>query len=544
MALVTWLATWATAVASLAVGGRVAAWQCGIGVACGVASLWDRRLGWPWRLVTLVMAVALTAVALALSLLAPDLTFDANLYHFPAAFALADGWNPIWERWDPVVAQSVSINCDEIVRCYPKAVAVWYCAMHDWIANIDAGRALAFWLLLAPAGPAFAFFRTMLRHRASVAGAATALVCANPVALSQMTTGYIDVYVSTLVTTLLFSALLAVGKGWRGAAALAAMATALLIGTKFTGLVYACVIATVVVLWALAGRRRWPRTFVTRAALGIGLGLVLAFDSYALNAHAYGNPFFPAWQPGKVTVIDSQASPAFLARNRVDKLVRSLGAPQADAGVEHRIDPEIRIPFTQVRWEPRHEARFSGFGPLFWEALLLSGAALLARRRTASTVALIAVLASTLATDAAWWARLAPQIWLLPILLVMVGSRSPAPKRASVLRRLHGLAVFALLGVNLWIMGGAIEREARRASDWWYLRALQLDSSPDASLTHEDVGRSFRRRLHELQAANGITPGTGTAPSHNRPRWRERLALGLGLWADSRWSGARPRAGN
>ena len=49
-----------------------------------------------------------------------------------------------------------------------------------------------------------------------------------------------------------------------------------------------------------------------------------------------------------MTVIDSQAAPAFRQRSRIDKLVRALGAPQTDADVEFMVDPEIRMPEVPV----------------------------------------------------------------------------------------------------------------------------------------------------------------------------------------------------
>jgi hypothetical protein len=600
-AFVTWLATWAAAVVTLAVRGPVAAWQGWFGVACGCAAAAAGRAK-PWQRATLLALVAaFSAAALALSLLAPDLTFDANLYHFPGAFALGDGWNPIWNRADPVVAQSASINVDEIVRCYPKAGYVWFAVARGWVGNIDAGKALTFWLVVAPAGPAFAFFRIGLRQPCLLSGLAAALVCANPVALTQLTTGYNDVHVSALVSTLLFSALLATGKGWRRAGTLAGMASALLVGIKFTGLVYACVIGAVLLAHAWL-RRAAPGSYFARSGLGVLLGVLLAFDSYGLNTITQGNPFFPAWQPGKITVIDSQVAPAFLQRNRIDKLVRALGARQTDAEIEHRVDPDVRFPFREVRWKPRYDARFSGFGPLFWEALWLALAAGVARRRPVSAAALAAVLASTLATEAGWWPRLAPQVWLLPILLVMHRARDPRPRPArgpgrgpgpsagapaewsppvpppgepeaaaptaagaagrgtaprkatsafeagrrtappaaepragaAAMGRACGAAVFALLVLNVAVVARGAGREAARASDWWYLRLLRLDTSPDSSLTHEDLHRSFRRRFRDLQTANGIAPDAPLARDAGRPSWRERLALGLGLWDERR----------
>src|SRR5690606_31321624 len=125
--------------------------------------------------------------------------------------------------------------------------------------------------------------------------------------------------------------------------------------------------------------------------------------------------------------IDYHASEPFRAYGRLEKLVRSLGSRQMPPEREMRVDPVLRVPFTDLHWRSRYDSRYSGFGPLFWEALLL---ALLAfpvafrRHHVWSYAAMVAVLASVLATDAAWWARLAPQLWLLPILLVF-GARVP-----------------------------------------------------------------------------------------------------------------------
>ena len=54
--------------------------------------------------------------------------------------------------------------------------------------------------------------------------------------------------------------------------------------------------------------------------------------------------------------------------------------------------PVPRVPFTDLHWTYTYDARLSGFGPLFWEALLLALLLVWRRWTLPCTLALLIVV--------------------------------------------------------------------------------------------------------------------------------------------------------
>jgi hypothetical protein len=151
----------------------------------------------------------------------------------------------------------------------------------------------------------------------------------------------------------------------------------------------------------------------------------------------------------------------------VERLLRSTFAVTSNA-IELGARP--KVPFT-IRWEEGPpsaacDVRLAGFGPLFSGALLLSAAAcLLSRRRAAVAASLVAValLGTVLVTAEGWWARFAPQLWLVPVVLAVAA----LAERARWSRIFGALSILALAGdvafiaVNHLNRGGWTQRELR-----------------------------------------------------------------------------------
>jgi hypothetical protein len=102
------------------------------------------------------------------------------------------------------------------------------------------------------------------------------------------------------------------------------------------------------------------------------------------------------------------------------------------------------------------DSRIAGFGPLFGGAILLSLALLAAmwplNKKMGLAYAGLGLLltGSALVNPEAWWARYAPQIWLLPVLFAMPGlAANHKPQR------ILGLAIILALCLNLYMVSAA-----------------------------------------------------------------------------------------
>ena len=518
-----WLATWAACVASLASGLEIAEWQLIVGLACGVLLALDRRRSRRGNVVIVGLCLLLMVCAVALAVAIPDLSWDANLYHYPASFALADGWNPILQHDVSIPDFAAAPGASEFVRCYPKAAWMFSASIYSHVQSIDAGQALGWLLLPAPLGPTYLFMRVLLRCSKRTAVVGSLVVAANPVALYQLTTGYIDGCVASLLPAVLFSAITAIYKPHRAALLIAAVGSSLLIGLKFTGLVYVLVIWFFAAAGLMAGRRRLFSRPLAVGALAIVLGLSLSADSYLANLRTHGNPFYPAWQSAGST-IDAHMSARFRDCNRLEKLVRSLGSRPVRSDLAANMLPVPRVPFTDLHWTYTYESRFSGFGPLFWESLLL--ALLLVWRRWTGPPALVvlAVLVTAFSTEAAWWARLAPQIWLIPVLCIF---RRTHPRQQSRWRRLVSGTVISLLLINVGIVSVISLRESTKNSAWFYGHVIS-ERADDGFLLNDGLQRSVRRRIREARESPAAVRLRASAPPSFDLGPIDRLAIGFG----------------
>lgn len=480
------LAVWALGSLSLAVSGGVAGWHSlaggGVGMAVALIPIGATR--------DRAIAAAVILCSLRLALHAahswPDLSYDGLYYHQPATYALADGWNPLWHG-DQYLQSYVQAAEAEIVSCYPKAAWVIGASLYELTGDVNSRHALHWLLLLASFGCVWSGLGNVSVRGWRVAFA-TLLWCAHPVALYQATTSYLDGMVASLLSMLVVAMMCLARRPCREWVMIGSGAAALLIGLKFTGLVYAGAVIAVFALGALR-RRDSLRSMLWVGAWCLSIGLVFAGDSYARNFARHGNPFYPA--VGKAaSVMTAQASPEFMRLGRVERVALSLASVQHSDKVELIVSPAPRLPFTAWRWQRRYDPRFSGFGPLTLEIAILTLLVWLSRGAKMTTVG-IAVLVSALATEAAWWARLTPQLWILPA-LALVG-----PARSRVSEALRYL-LMVLMILDVLIVASASLRGARSDARQWDRAYEKLPAeSVERYLARPACSFAVTRRLRE-----------------------------------------------
>ena len=495
-ALTTWALSWSLFVVTAALGGQVRGWQPvaamlgGLFLAVGPARTPRARIG----IGAMCCACTLASIAAAVHL--PDCSWDANLYHYPAAFALADGWNPILASSPPIATASAALQ--EAVRCYPKAAWVLTAQLHTLLGNVDAGNMLHWLLLASVPGPALLLARYTLRSSRTRSLLFALLAAANPISLSQLATGYLDVDVAALSTIALSGWLVAAAGSHRSRfLTMPCLASVLLIGCKFTGLVYALCFGCAAIAIAAFRSRLEARRIAVAFCLACTAAVLLAFDSYVANLTETGNPFHPAWSANAGDILAGQADRSFLERPRPVQLALSIASSQCnDALPAAAAKPSARLPFTGISWRHQYDARFSGFGPWFFEAVLLSVLVWVRCRRPLPWICVVLAVGSTLLTTAGWWARLAPQLWLLPVVAVLVRERrwGPVPLASSI----AFVALTVALSVNCLLVGVKSLRSALHDASHWNAAAA---GSPEGTLARllarPELEAALLRRLRE-----------------------------------------------
>jgi hypothetical protein len=197
---------------------------------------------------------------------------------------------------------------------------------------------------------------------------------------------------------------------------------------KFTGLVYSSVLFVCVVAFVLINQRKISRSEIIVSACGIAALIVVSSQTYLLNLIEQGHPFYPI---NKIDVIGPNMNHEFLALPRFEKFFDSTFSIPSNSS-ENMPIPELFVPRLWHYYTLTHgtvDGRVNGFGSLFGWSLLASVGGLLAclfsetsrirlKRNGPPVLLLLAgTLASAILNPEFWWARYAPQLWLVPILV-------------------------------------------------------------------------------------------------------------------------------
>jgi hypothetical protein len=464
-----------------------------------VALIASRIISHSWRLwlvATISVAVMTVAAGATLAWLY-DFSGDGQWYHLPAILALAQGWNPFQHpqlgEWNAAFEQAISERPSAAiyVQHYAKGTWIVAAAVYRAIGLLEAAKAVNLLYSVAVYLLAAGYLRRMWLSRPWAHGLALA-AAANPVVLYQVPSFFVDGQVAALCALLVLLSLEFLRAHRPYLLVLLAASVVLLANVKFTGVVFAIALGGgFVVFYWLKGERELAGRYAVAGFLSAALAVaVVGYQPYLTNLRFHGNPFFPVLDRDEAAdralagQFERWAPPEFIALGRVGKLTRSLLAESA--GAESM--PRLKVPFTLAKRELyiffNTEPRYGGFGPLFGSALLatvlllVAGGRSMDRRVLAGAGALAVLLTlSTLLNREAWWARLSPQFWLVPV--VVLSAIAMGGQRWS---RRVGALLLALLLANSALVA---------ALNW--SRAVEKN-------------REFRARVSELQARAKSAP--------------------------------------
>jgi hypothetical protein len=281
----------------------------------------------------------------------------------------------------------------------------------------------------------------------------------------------------------------------------------LLVNVKFTGAVFA------VALIGSLGMLGWFRAQHAAAVRYIAIGAIsfflavtlIGYQPYVTNFVQHGHPFYPALRADNGRDVLWHSAPGeFMAMNPVEKEVRSLFGRSAAADKM----PQWKIPFTISKEELyiflNAEPRYGGFGPLFGSILLVSLVVFVSARKATqreawNNGALLAALitATALMNPAAWWARLSPQQWLVPVIMMS----AIASGASGWLRRTAAVVALLLLGNSALVavlnLGRAVEKNLLFRAQIAELRAMS-SRSPLEIAVHPSFQMVTEHRLMAL----------------------------------------------
>lgn len=404
-----------------------------------------------------------------------DFSGDGQWYHLPGIIAIAEGWNPFLApeiaEWRTSFEQDL-VNAAIYVEHYAKGPWLIAAVVYKTTGILEAGKVFNLLYMIA----VYIFAAGYLR-RIGLSGLwshVLAMAAAfNPVSIYQMLSAFVDGQIASLCTLLVIFSLDYFRKPRPRILFLLFAAVVLLANTKFTGLVYASVLGAgfTVLAFSYGLRPESGRYAMAGLASLMVAVLLVGYQPYVTNLVTKGNPFYPAVARDEAAEqategqFDLWAPEGFLAMNRFEKMARSLLAESSAATSM----PRLKVPFSVAKQELyiffNTEPRYGGFGPFFGSVLVmvlviyaLARGSSVRKIWNAGAILALMVFVSVLPNPEAWWARLAPQFWLVPVILLAAIAAG-----TSGWQRRPAVALVLLLLVNSMIVaalnwGRAVEK--------------------------------------------------------------------------------------
>src|SRR6478609_7754196 len=349
----------------------------GLGVARGVgtalvatAIYLGFALAWGEGTARQKVAPALTALGLVLAVAVLssrviDSSYDGQSYHGEALLRLREGWNA-------TLGRELSGKHAIWLNHYPRGPWMTGEGFAALFRDNEAAKTTNGALLLA----AFLVSARLLltRLQAWRAHLVAFVVAANPVALCQALTFYLDGLIASGLTCMVFLAggWLAFGEPLQLLAF--GLLVLLLVNAKFTAAIYAALLLAAVLgcaLLAAAPRVRVRKlALLSAGALALGI-LVIGYAPYVTNTLRHGHPFYPLFGRGALDVVTEQTPVDWRNDAPLLRLAHSLlSRPQGWILPA----PRFTLPFVFAPADLKAfgdpDPRVAGFGPFFSAGLL------------------------------------------------------------------------------------------------------------------------------------------------------------------------------
>ena len=434
----------------------------------------------------LFAAVALIVVCVAVSMLVCDRSYDGNYYHKVAIGSLANGWNPLYEGvvefWQRASFPMPVTNDDALwVDHYAKASYFYAAPIYALTGNIEAGKSINLISLLA----LFLLWCGYLLHRKKhplfvlIFGG---VLASCPIFGAQLLTNYIDLLVGIYLFIIILVFFVFEEETFFGRSGavhlLLFMSLGIMINIKFSSFGYAGLFCLGYYLWymyrvwkqELAMKELIRLTVNAAAAVAVGV-LVIGLSVYGKNFVDHGHPFYPLFGEGKIDIMGINQPACFAGMSAVEKFFYATFSYAENIIEADGMKPVLKIPFTMTQTElwsiPAMDLRISGYGVWFGGILILCVLLFALTVKSVwknnrllfmlTVIPLGITLVMIPCFGESWWARYFPQLYLLPLFVLLYLEDSGARLKTAVI----GLMA-ALLLVNNGLTFGTASLAALR----------------------------------------------------------------------------------
>lgn len=382
-----------------------------------------------------------------------DVSWDGQWYHMQAVRSIVAGWNPYWSNELFGVTGAVWINS------YPKATWVFGAELYQLTDSLNIGKmyqllfAVANFLLVWDIAKSF-----MAKNKWRLVTAF--LLAFNPVVSAQIFSYYVD---GTLYSTML--AIACVAFLWSKEqersnyfySVLLVLLTAFLVNLKFTALAYAglewlCIL----LLYYFYHRQLFLSCFLASVLAICFSVMVIGFNPYITNIMHHGHPFWPVRGEYSINVMAAGGDDEFLNQSRVTKLIEATFSPSYNHEmsmdqIRYKIPGNVYA--SEIRALTKTDTRMGGFGIWFSLGVILAaiGSAYLLKFHNKNfklykpwLLVIAWLLLSVIINPESWWARYAPQFYVVFLLMAFLTVKGCQNQRGKFI----GIAAVVVLFLN------------------------------------------------------------------------------------------------
>jgi len=351
-----------------------------------------------------------------------DISYDGQTYHQEAVLQLKNGWNPVL---DPPLKNEYGLW----INHYPKAAWIYAAQIYKFTGRIEQAKSAGSLLILASFFLALSAFLDLNPRRPNRALIFSLLLALNPVAIYQSLCFYVDGQLASLFVALLVLSYF-FGRRLDGPTTIVfAASTVLLINIKFTGALYALALHGGLAAWLLLKKSSsvFKLAGLTLASIAVTL-FIVGYNPYLTNIIRKGHPFYPLAGPKARNIIIQQEPLNFRQAGRAGKLWISIFSRTENVSRSQKTTRKwpFSLAVSELVALTTSDTRIGGFGPWFGGAFLFAAIIVLAglpwlftrptRARAAPLLGMMFLITMTvLMNPESWWARYAPQLWMIPV---------------------------------------------------------------------------------------------------------------------------------
>lgn len=349
------------------------------------------------------------------SILLMDTSYDGLWYQLDAVSKIKNDWNFIYEL-------THGEEMSEVYNTYTKAPWIIGANSYAVFGYIDAAKSFNWILLFSLACLSFFLFNSVFHYKKILVFLFSFLVAFNPVTISQVFTYYIDGQLASLFSIVVLLMVLYIKIGNSKEIVFGIIASICLVAnTKVTGLIYSGILSTGFIICVFILKKEQFRFTFLMLSGAFGLAIFFfGFNPYVTNTIRHNHPFYPMNKP----FIELHEPSNLVEMNNIQKAFYSYFSKSGYVGHEDSV--QLKNPFDfSDHYYAIAETRTNGFGSFFSLILIVSliilGISIFYFSHVKWLLFMAFVIAfSALINPGVWWARYVPQLYLFPIILVII----------------------------------------------------------------------------------------------------------------------------